>query len=388
MSTATHEAERQHHPYSPSTLQSREACCHYTPHNTTTEAALAGTAQHDSVEAGAPHAHLTDSQADAVNQCLLFFDGLVAQHPGCTIYTEAYLPVDDEVIVTGGKPPKVWKGTTAGYVDKALISADRKTGVIVDWKFGLWEVEDADNNLQGISYALGLFHLCPTLEAVTTYFIQPHIDSIDSHTFTRADVPKLLLRVKTVVARAMQPVAPPNPNELACLFCGNLNKCNAVAELVIKVSKKYRPLEVPANVTPELIQDQTQAGAILKLAAVMAVWAERAKKWLNEKTIEDEHFCPAGYIRVVSVRRIVQDVRKVIALAKRFVAPEKVDALVEISLTPLEKEIALLAPRGKKESTVAEFQNLLLETEAVKMGNPFAFLRVSKNGANKTQNEN
>jgi len=383
MSTETHQVERLHHPYSPSTLQSREACCHYAPHSTTTEAALAGTAQHDSVEAGAPHEKLSDSQADAVNQCLMFFDGLVAQHPGCTTYTEAYLPVDDEVIVTGSKPPKAWKGTTAGYVDKALITADRKAGIIVDWKFGMWEVEDADNNLQGISYALGLFHLCPTLESVTTYFIQPHLDSIDSHTFTRAQVPKLLLRVKTVVARAMQPVTPPNPNELACLFCGNLHKCPAVAELVLNVSKKYRPLEVPANVTPELIKDQAQAGAILKLAAVMAAWADRAKKWLNEKTLEDEHFCPTGYIRVTSTRRIVEDVQKLISIAKRFIAPEKVDALVEISLTPLEKEIALATERGKKESTVAEFGKLLLETGAVKMGSPFAFLRVSKNGSNK-----
>ena len=386
-------ATRKHHPYSPSTLQAREACPCWTPTDGTNEASEAGTRQHDAAEAGLDDPRLTDAQAAAVAQCRLFCDDLAKKFPGCTVNRERYLPVDDEkVTATDGT---IFDGTTAGFADFDLVTADGLHGEIVDYKFGQHGVEDTDNNLQGISYSLGLLKRCPTLQDCTVTFILPHRDETDQHTFDLTNADALLLRVKTVVHRAIAAnragdFLAASPSVSACSFCGCLGRCPKVAELALRVGRKYRPIDVPDSLTPSLMLDPKMVGLGLQVAQVLKAWAEAYRAQATNKAIMDDNFIPAGYKLVPATRRAVVNSRQMAEIAKTFLPEEQhamVEALFDIPITPLEKLILAAAPRGSKEDAVEEFGKQLLEAGAVEEGEPFAYLRMDTTGKPKTKKQ-
>jgi hypothetical protein len=367
--------------------------------------------QHDAAEQGLDDPRLSDAQAAAVAQCRDFCDRLAKSFPGCTVLRESYLPVDDEIVygpmheVTNVDPDTglesvgfttAFYGTTAGFMDWGLLTADLLHGELVDYKFGAHAVESADNNLQGLSYALGMKKAHPTVEDVTVTFLLPHRDEVDQHTFDMTNPGALLLRVKTVVHRAIEAkragdFLTARPSVSACSFCGNLGRCPKVAELALNVGRKYRPIDIPKNLTPSIMMDPKDVGLGLQVAQVLKAWAEAYRAQATQKTILSDDFVPEGYKLVSSVKRHVLPgkARELANMAKEFLPEEQhemVEALFDISLGPLEKLISAAAERGSKEETVKEFGELILEAGAVEEGEPYAYLRMDTTGkATKTK---
>jgi len=402
--------ERVHHPFSPSSLQSREACPKFQNRNSTNEAAVFGSIQHDAVERGADDNRLSDDRAAAVANCMIFCEERASSYPGGKILTEVYLPIDEEVLVItvksierfdivtedgqispgfrqGKTEHRVFEGTTAGFLDFAVISADETEADIVDYKFGRNAVTSAEDNLQGIAYMLGLKKMFPGLRKCQVSFIQPHIDEMSEHTFDLTDCSEFYLRIRVVVGRSIAAAANSNdfssarPNVGTCLFCALVGKCPAVAALALKVGQKYKPLAIPENVNPTTLSNPVDVDMGLRLADVVKVWAEAFRRQATEKTIENMEFIPEGYTLVTMQKRKLLDARKFADMAKEFLPPgmhEEVEKLFDIPLGPIEDLISAVAPRGQKERTVEEFGQRLQDANIVELGNPFAFLRQSK----------
>lgn len=413
--------ERVHHPYSPSSLQSREACPKFQNRNSTNEAAVFGSIQHDAVERGADDNRLSDDRASAVASCMIFCDERASHYPGGTILKEVYLPIDNEVIVITrrtvqrfdihtddgqvspgfrGEPPThtVFEGTTAGYLDFAVISADETEADIVDYKFGRNAVTSAEDNLQGIAYMLGLKKMFPKLLKCRVSFIQPHIDEMSEHSFGLHNTDEFFLRIRTVVGRSIAAAKDPQdfsmarPNVGTCLFCALVGKCPAVAALALKTSAKYKPLAIPENVNPTTLNNPADVDMGLRLADVMKVWAEAFRRQATEKTIENMDFVPSGYILVTTQKRKLIDPRKFANMAKEFLPDAvkgEVEKLFDIPMGPVEELISAAAPRGTKERTVEEFSQRAKDAGIVELGNPFAFLRQStkKDGGNRVSSK-
>lgn len=423
---------RKHHPYSPSTLQAREACPKFTPAQSDNEASRMGTLQHDAVEAEQDNEILPDHRAIAVAQCIAYSEEIAKEFPGGTILKEAYLPIDsntvwhweegiaefDIVTEDGQVSPgfrRGWvrvpyKGTTAGYCDFAAVSADATRAAIIDYKFGAWAVEAAENNTQGISYALGLLFRFPNLKRITVYFLMPHRDEIDKHTFVfsaagsdnrdnllnSSNVTEfhLWLRIHTIVARAIEAHKEPLnfdaavPTTGTCRFCALVGQCPKVAALALKVSEKYGKLDLPVNFNPTLIHNPTDTKLGLQLADVVNAWAKSFRARATAVTISTPDFIPDGYNLVQMQRRKVKDATQVATLAKAALPPEmagQVDALLDIAITNVEELIKLAAPRGSKERAAEKFSELTLSAGAVEMGRPYAFLKMSTKGKSKTE---
>jgi hypothetical protein len=402
--------ERVHHPFSPSSLQSREACPKFQNRQSTNEAAIVGTIQHDSVEAGADDNRLSDARAAAVAECMILAEERASHYPGGLILKEIYLPVDDDVITVvdtvtvqrfdiitedgqvspgfrGKRKYNVFEGTTAGYLDYAIISSDQTEAEIIDWKFGRNVVTEAKSNLQGIAYMLGLKKLFPTLTKCLVRFVQPHIDEMSEHTFDLTNTDELYLRVRTVVGRAVEAAKNPDdfssarPNVGTCLFCALVGKCPAVTKLAIQLGQKYKPLSIPENVNPTTISNPADVDMGIRLADVVKIWAEAFRRQATEKTIENIDFVPEGYILVSSQKRKILDARMFADAAKKFLPPEmhaEVEKLFDIPIGPVEELISTSAPRGSKEKTVEEFGARVLDAGIVELGLPFASLRQSK----------
>lgn len=377
--------DRLHHPFSPSTLNSREACPKYQPTQTESDASRMGTLQHNAVESDEDDARLSDRRALVVAQCKeLITDRIAEFGMGARTFREVYLPVDDEKI----KAPDgtVWEGSTGGYLDFGIVSADETHAEVLDWKFGRNAVTHAQENLQGISYMLGLKRKFPKLRTCRVLFFQPHIDHESEHTFDITDPSALLLRVRTVVARAQE--ASKNPADYsmaraslgACNFCALVGLCPKVAEFAIQIGKKYAPLALPDDINTVTLEDPAQVSIGIKLAQIVKLWAESFRRNATQKAIHDEDFIPDGYVLVPSAKIKLLHPRKVGDIAKRFVPAEqseKVDALFDVKITHLDELVELMAPRGKKTETSEAFRKALIEEGAAEMGQSYSTLRMA-----------
>jgi len=388
------DAERLHHPFSPSTLQARELCPKYTPRGGTSEAAEAGTRQHSAVELEEDDDVLEDNQAIAVASCVAFCDNLIKRRydgkPGHDI-KEGYWPVDGKRIRLqvpsddkGGIKSQTFKGTTAGYADRVFVSKCETFADVVDWKFGMFEVTDAEHNLQGIAYMLGVARKFPKVERVTVHFISPHRDEWTFHTFTRDSFGSLYVRIIKVVRDAINAAIEPHfesarPSPSACMFCGHLAKCTKITKMMIELGQKIDPLEFPKDLTPELINDAKDAGIGMRLSGVVATWAEAYRKAASNKSVEELDFIPEGFTLTTAQRREIVSPAGVREIAARYcLTTAEIDSAAKIALGKLETLIKTKAERGNKDALAKEFSDSLEAAGYVEKSAPYSFLKMTK----------
>jgi len=410
--------ERTHHPYSPSSLQFREACPCYENRDVVNARAVAGTLAHAVTDTGQDDERLSDDDASNAAACMDFYErqkqlfieerdreikrlkaGQSDWLPGCPDgvaevieLREVYLPIDFCKFEDGAPwrkadgsglllPPVIVESTTAGYLDRGLISWDRKRAHLFDWKFGAWPVEDADNNLQGMAYALGVWRKYPTLETIKFTFKQPLIDAVSEVTWHRNELPALYLRIQTVVARAREAkrlgdFSTARPMSPCCNFCGNLGKCPKVCEFACRVGAKFWPLDIPASITPTEVQDPKNIAIGLRLSAVLKVWCDAFRSSVTNRVIaRPDMEIPPGYKLQSRADREIQDKQLFKSVALRYVTEQELDGAVTYTFGPIEEKISEKAPRMRKSATVEEFQKACEAAGAVKKGDPYYFLR-------------
>lgn len=385
---------RAHHPYSPSSLQSTEACPCFKSKDSKHIRTIIGTISHKVTETREDDNRLSDDDAAAAAECLDFYDSRVrmaiesreaalkgskAAVPEIIELMETELAVDDVVFPDGVK------STTAGFVDRVLIAHGRTYAELFDWKFGMWPVEKAENNLQGIAYTLGLLRKYPTLECVRFFFKQPNTGEITHSLFTRDMIPALYLRIQLVVARARKArglmatgdFSMANPTVPNCNFCANIAECTKVLDIALKVGKKFYPLQIPDDITPTAVHAGVDGELGMRLSGVMAVWSKAYRTRTTDRVIRGDAKCPEGHVITQRADREVVDPKKVREIALQYMTKEEFEALLpqEPPFGPMEELISDKAPRGSKKAKVEEFQKQLMDSGAVKKGDPYTFLR-------------
>jgi hypothetical protein len=311
---------------------------------------------------------------------------------------ETYLSIDDAIFhdeYTDPRTRKVIKetvkATTAGFVDRAVINHDRTYAELFDWKFGLWLVEQADNNLQGIAYSLGLFKQYPSLQKIQFWFKQPHLEHISSATFTREGIPELYLRVQTVVARARVArhagdFSTARPMVPVCNFCANIGICPKVTEFVCRVGAKFHPMEIPENITPTMVHDPKNSAIGKRLAQVVKIWADAFSRQLADRILRGEAPLPEGFRIETRANRVIVDINKFKEITLKYMTEAEYLATFDPSFGPLEKIINEKAPRGQKKEMVATYQKDLTDGGAVDRDLPYSFLKAVPD-KNKTSTE-
>lgn len=407
--TPTPAAERAHHRYSPSKLQSLEACPCYSNREDAVvhERSAAGTKAHAVTESGIDDNTLSDDDASAAAECLDFVEhhrqlmladrarAVEAEHQRLRNVElgdnniddvaegsvsevlevkEVYLPIDDVVLPDGTLH------TSAGYCDHAIISHCRTHAVMMDWKYGRWIVTAAPENTQGIAYSLGLFKKFPTLQRIRFFFKMPLLEHVSEAVFTRDQIPALYLRIQTIVARAVVAqqtgdFKTANPTVPVCNFCGNLGKCPAVAAIAIRVAKKFHPLGVPDDITPTALHSARDTVAGLALAGTVACWAKAYRTQTTDRILRMEADIPPGHKIQIKSDREVADPEKYKSVALRRLTPEQYEKSCTVVFGRVEGYIKDAAPRGTKKAAIDDF-NTELETEgAIVKGQPYSFLK-------------
>lgn len=412
--------ERPHHPTSPSSLQSLAGCGYYVsrqdtkPHVRT----VAGTKAHNAADKEQDDETLSDEDAAAVAECLDYvadrkqelieyafqcrkdadevirkqqtnielsnpddFEGSVLE------VNEPYLPVDDEKFTIG---KFTFDATTAGYVDKIILSHDRKLAHVIDYKFGMWPVTHARENLQGIAYALGVFKKWKTVQAIIVHFLQPHLDSITAAKFTRADIPEMYFKVCAVAARAREArlevakeeAAGGNPSFSGavchaplCSFCGNLGKCPKALAIAIKTGNKFYPVEVPDDITPTKILDPHSTDLAMRLAMVVSTWASSFRNVITNRVIAGQADVPEGFTIVSQAKRELVDMAGYRKQAIKIIGAKAFEETLQTTFGAVEEKVAEKAPRGLKKKIVEQFKRETEESGCVIRGLPVSFLK-------------
>ena len=358
-----------HHKYSPSKLKNLSICPGYTGSETTSEAAEEGTMLHGCCETGVLPNTLTEEQRHLVKLCRDYAETLEAG--AREVLSEQRL--------------EICGGALFGTADIVVVDADGDAHV-VDYKFGRLSVEEAETNLQGWAYAVGVFENRPGIDTVTVHFLQPRRDEVSTWTFDRdADYPLMGQRIAAVILNAEQNADRPEtyvPQHGNCLWCGRKAECPRVAELTAAlVAKTHNTLVLPSVMVPS----QMTTDQLVKALDVCAIVKDHVFKWVDlckaealQRTHDGQQVGDYVLERRSGKRTVVDPVAVSAILSTNYgFTREDITAITSMSITEMEKITAARAGKGKGAKAKEALQEELEAAGLVVSGNGYEYLKKS-----------
>lgn len=394
---------RSHHPSSPSSLQSTEACPHFTQTSSDSAASLAGVLQHRASETGDLSILEDAEQVAAVKRYL----SVVAKWRktledlgaiSIEAIKEVYLSVGDDVVIddTG----KAWKGVTGGYPDDILLATfvdGSQLAVIIDAKFGKHLVTPTAHNMQGISYSRATMEKWPRVKEVACQFHHPFIE-IDAegnvsempeytHTFLRSDYDQMELMIRTFVERKKLaratgfngPIAA-CPKTSLCIYCDLKATCPANGALMVLGASKHRDIEVPDVFNPcELTKPEDYARAF-SFANSFELVAKAIKARCTEAALTEGVVIPGYELTRRTERKLgaPSDVKRVL-IEGGFITEQEYDDCANIPITKVEECVKAKAAKGKGAARLREFEAILTDAGLLTRDAGYMYLREVKN---------
>lgn len=404
--TQHHTQTRGHHPHSPSSLQSSEACAHFVNEQRDSAASKAGTLQHQAAETRDLSVLEDQEQVAAVERALALEDScierlryLASEHDlgEVEIVKEEYLPVCEfnREIVTGPDWEREWLGITGGYPDVVLKL--KHIGIILDWKFGKHYVTPTAANLQGKAYAAGAFEKWPELEEITVIFFHPYLEVAEdgqvcprdeyTHTFLREDRDRIELEIRTVIERKKiaqkdglhSTQIKPTPKTDLCLWCANKALCPENGRLMVLGASKHKDIQVPDVFNPTLLTKPEDYAAAYRFANQFEIVAKAIKKRVTDAAVT-EGVDVTGFEITRRRERTLGDSSQVkrVLIEGGFLTEDEFDDCANVPITKVEEKIKLKAGKGKGALRLREFEEALTEAGLLTVGDGYLYLRETK----------
>lgn len=273
-----------------------------------------------------------------------------------------------------------------GTVDRVVI---RGTHVdVVDFKFGRGEIDDAEINIQGQAYLLGVMDKFSELETATVHFIVPRRDEVFTADFNRADMEGIRLRISLIVGKAMLSDAERIPNTEGCKYCKHKLSCPALNDKMLPLAKKYAKtvddfeLNLWGSYSPAEIEDPEVLGKMLNVASVVDKWAEAAKKQATKLAVDEGTEIPGYDLHFRTASAKIDDSQAAYDAVSHLMTPEEFMDACSVTPSALGKAYASKLPRGEKGSARATIDNALEDAEVIQSEEERSmtpYLRKSKN---------
>lgn len=347
----------QHHRHAPSSLGYKEVCPAWSSRQTTNAAAEEGTAMHAAMETD-DFSKLDEEQAFACAMCRDFRDAELAKLEAPVQYRELTLNIAG--------------GLTRGTADFVAVAG--KKALLMDWKFGRGAVEPASTNAQGCAYSLGVFEKFPEVETVDLHFVQPRAEVISSHTYSRADVPLMRLRIETIIRRANAKNREENPGA-HCIYCRKQATCAALRRVALPLASRYAGFAIPQELHASNITDPRLMAQCVECAKVLKDWCESVNFQAIDMAANGVEI-PGFRLATRRGRRSIGDALAAYGAVQGELTPEAfIECCGSVSLDALTEKISALAPRGEKQKSKDDVISRLTEEGIISTGAPVRYLK-------------
>jgi len=259
--------------------------------------------------------------------------------------------------------------TIFGTVDRVIIKGDHVD--LVDFKFGVGEIDDADMNIQGQAYLLGVMDKFPELQTATVHFLIPRRDEVLTHDYTRADMEDIRLRINMIVEKAELENAEAIPNTEGCRYCKHKLSCPALSDKMLPLAKKYSAsvedfeMSLWGNYSPEKVDDPIVLSKMLNVAQVVDKWQAAAKKQALKLAVEEGAEIPGYDLHYRNASMGIEDAQEAFDAVSHIMSPDDFMGACKVSVSALAKKYAEKLERGEKKNARAVIELSLEEAEVL-----------------------
>ena len=252
-----------------------------------------------------------------------------------------------------------------GTVDRVII---RGTHVdLVDFKFGVGEIDDADVNIQGQAYLLGVMDKFPELQTATVHFIIPRRDEVLTHNYSREEMEDIRLRINMIVEKAELENREAIPNTEGCKYCKHKLSCPALSDKMLPLAKKYSAsvedfeMTLWGSYSPENINDPAVLAKMLNVASVVDKWQAAAKKQATKLAVEQGEDIPGYDLHYRTASLKIDDTQGAYDAVEHLLSPDEFMDACDVSLPKLAKKYAEKLGRGEKKTARGTIEQSLEE---------------------------
>lgn len=362
-------AEKLHAEHGPSSLKYKEICPSWRNRDTKNWASEKGDRIHEAMEFDDPSKCANDDERSIYES----LQGYVAQITKGKQVVRDHREVKVDINLGAGR-------STFGTCDRFIVYANDVADAI-DYKTGFGAIDDAEINIQGQAYVLGLFQKFPHINEITMYFLVPARDEASMHTYKRSDMGDIKLRVSTVIERA-ESGGVFNPQAGVCDYCGNQARCTALAEKALLIAKRYdtEGLPIPESVRGSDQDDPAKIADLLTLVPIIESWASGVRKRATEVAVDQGVELPGfKVVEMTKPRTITSALGAYEAVKDSVELRDFLTAVDKVSVTKLEDIFAQKAARGTKAKSRAALEGKLRDLGVLQDEGVTYQLRKNKN---------
>jgi Protein of unknown function (DUF2800) len=243
---------------------------------------------------------------------------------------------------------------------------------LIDYKFGWGAIDDVEKNYQFIIYALGMFDNFPEAQTITVHMIQPKLNVVDCHTWTRDDVPRLHALIKASHDKVIQfeetkDVTLLNVDPINCERCRHQGNCPKWHELGIatvesmndnNLTKDEEPKnQIVPSMIPDIINqtwdvasaDPVRVAQFLACIPAFEAFLSKFKKFALEVNNLVGEIPGFSVVTTAGKSELISPNDVVALVSKQFdITPAEIIGTMKPSLTELKSLVSSKAPRGDK----------------------------------------
>ena len=250
-----------------------------------------------------------------------------------------------------------------GTLDEAVQKGTHAD--LVDFKFGIGEIDPAHENIQGQAYFLGYMDANPHIQTATIHFIMPRRAEVHTHDYTRDDLENIRLRIKVIVERAESPTPDLRPNTEGCQYCKHRLTCDALHKKLLPLAQKYAPavddfeVELYQNLNPANIEDPVLIGKMMNVSQVIDKWGKAVRQQAM-KLAEEEGAEIPGYAlawRSPSVK--IESAQEAYEAVQSLLSPDEFMDACTVTIPKIAKQVSEKLQRGEKGNARGKVELLL-----------------------------
>lgn len=344
MASDVNHSSRDHAEFSPSSLKYVELCPSYKATGGGNEVAKFGTACHEAVELRDWH-KAPEGGEELVKKALGFLEHLEQEYPAADWRYEVRVFTHE---------PECW-----GTVDVLGYEGATKKIILCDWKFGYNHVDEASQNVQLGTYALGAWTSeFPEAKSCDVWLVNPRRDEVSQHQYSLAALPDLRKRVTTILRNAKEKRGEEFHPGDACQYCAIKDSCPAVKNsfLAPLVREELTLPEVmdPSQMTPGELSRALDVEKVV--SDMVSSWSYKLKQEVINRIDAGEEV-PGGWeVRSKKGRLSVEDSPGVEDVAKEFgLSREAIEQARTVNVSQLADLLYEEAPNRQKKKTRDSF---------------------------------